>query len=232
MSKHADKYNIKGNVDCLDNFREHYSHYNDEQNYKSIHFRTQDKLTSDEIKLLSEDALKVYSKEEALIKYNYIKRNRIGGFFWTMAMISDFMKVLGKVKRLGKEYRQGDKNASRQLKITIGNKLFKPIKLILDLKTHKDYMYGYEDEIIVGHPYSMKFDTSGDADGILQKNGNSYITDTYNNEIIGRKLVSSKNNFDIRDSKHLRGQFLNQLQGVTIDGVSVEEDPEFEIDAW
>ena len=171
----------------------------------------------------------------------YKKIARVGRYFWSMAMVSDFVKYLENIKTLVKEYNEAKDNENkdpwadnksgviiRKLKEALPRGVFDASKLIIGLKDYGKYMEGSEDEIIKGHPYTetidIKYLEMVDSDGILELDGRLLSTDYYNGELRVRELQSSTGNKDWISPETLRGRFLSKLQAVPINTIKHLQD--------
>ena len=205
IDKYRDKYNLV--PENVDDFREHYTEYN--QNL----FR---------------------KKSDFDCHYQYTKRVRIGRFFWATSMLSGYLKFLESIKKRSRYYRRGTQEQKQKVlksfKKSLPSNLYKPLKLIMDLKDHNEYMQ--DSKILKGHPYP-KLDISIEeaTNNIVKIGSRYYITDIYEGEVRGRVLQNEKSNQSVSpDTK--RGMFLNQLQGNLIDTQMLDNQQVDDLDAW
>lgn len=166
IDNHKDEYNLI--PENVDEFREHYSEFNDAGLRKITEF--------DDV-------------------YDYHKRARASRYFWSMTMISHYLKFLAYVKKLGIAYRSN--KTSKEQKLIIKQRVSKLFKgdavraatKLMEIKTWEQYMQNRT--VLHGHPYeeiTQEYTTLKDEPGIIKIGKDKWVTDTYNNKLYGRKL--------------------------------------------
>ena len=212
-------YNFK--VKNVDDFRNEYTEYNDEL------FR------------LKTQFIEKHGDDENGV-YQYKKRARISRFFWGMTMMSHLVKFFESVKKESSAWRHSNSEEEKShilmgLKYKLGNKLFKPAKILMTVKNHKEYMSNTK--IQSGHPYTevlpQKLIKDLDLTKTLTYNGNEYSVDLYNGELLGRPLESLTAGKNPISPNTIRNQALYYLTGITIDTIkTIDSETNGEIDEW
>lgn len=199
IDNHKDEYDLV--PENVEDFREHYTEFNDAGLRKITEF--------DDV-------------------YDYHKRARASRYFWSMTMISHYIKFLAYVKKLGIAYRS-DKTSPAQ-KLIIKKRvavLFKGDAVraatkLMEIKTHSQYMK--DRTVLKGHPYAEITSAFTDlGNGIIQIDKDKWITDTYNNKLYGRKLdnLDANEKLPFTNKTHT---LLNELKGNKIGTFATPED--------
>ncbi len=203
----------------VDDFRNHYSEYNDTLTRLKVDFTE-----------LHEDP------DEA--QYEYRKRARISRFFWSMTMISHFIKFMESIRTNAQKYRDSDEEGKAEvLKIFKGalpTRLYKPSVLLMNIHTHREYMEGTE--VLSGHPYSEVLPIElvpKIVDSLVEYQGQTYVTDEYQGELLGRILITGQANKNPITPDSKRNMILSFLPGITIDTLkTLNQEAQDELDAW
>jgi len=217
LKKYQSEYNLQ--VTTKEDFREHYTEY------ASHGLR------------IKKDFQKKYPDDEETANYEYKKHSRMARYFWTMSMVSDFLKFIESLKVRADKYRSSNEYEQleivKDLKVALVQKLYKPAKLLMEINTHGDYVS--QDELIQGHPYKtiLPLVLQKDViDSIVTYQGRKYITDFYNGELLGRPLQSNRAGCEELIPNTKRKVIMSMLGGTQLDTITTEQNQNLAIDEW
>jgi len=192
LDEHKEEYNLL--VDEYEDFREHYTRFNDNLDRKRNDFET---------------------------AYDYQKRTKVGDYFWVMTMISDYLKLLASIRQTCQLFRDSEDSEDqrgiiiKELSKMLPSVIYKSVIKLIKVKSYNEYMKGSEEEIIVGHPYTKQLDgcVHDPESPIIKKGGKTLMTSMHQGVLLYRELTTSNSGSGVFNVSTTRGQFLNSLAG-------------------